>query len=57
MQHDLPLTRYLCALVEVSEGKATAASLRERWAKGEFKGVRPDWAKEYASRFNIGKGS
>ena len=57
MQHDFPLTRYLAALIEVNEGKATAESLRARWAKGEFRGVRPEWAKEYASRFNIGKGS
>lgn len=53
MQHDFPLTRYLVALVEVSEGKATAASVRERWKRGEFKGVRADWAAEYARRLGV----
>ena len=55
MQHDFPLTRYLVALVEVSEGKATAASVRERWKRGEFKGVRADWAAEYAKRLGINR--
>lgn len=54
-QRDFPLTRYLCALIEVSEGKCTAERLRERWKAGEFKGVRNDWAAEYAARFRIGR--
>lgn len=50
---DAPLTRYLCALIEVSEGKCTADKLRERWKAGEFKGVRNDWAAIYAARLGI----
>lgn len=52
MRHDFPLTRYLCALIDVSEGRVTMESVRERWKQGEFKGVKPEWAAEYAKQVN-----
>lgn len=55
MTDKFPLTAYLCALIDVAEGRATKASVRDRWKAGEFKGVRQDWATEYAARFGIGR--
>lgn len=45
-----PLTHYLCALIDVAEGRTTIDAVRARWKAGEFKGVRSDWAVEYAKR-------
>lgn len=45
---NLPLTDYICALIEVQMGRTTMDAVRARWKAGEFKGVRDDWAKAYA---------
>ena len=45
-----PLTKYLCALIDVAEKRCTMDDVRTRWKAGDFKGVRADWAAEYAKR-------
>ena len=41
------LTRLLCDIERVRQGRFTLDELRARWADGKYPGLRPDWAADY----------
>lgn len=53
MKPDFPLTRYLCDLIDAKERRITADEVRERWKAGNYRGVNPQWAAEYAKQIGI----
>jgi len=54
VQHDpAPLTDYIGDLILYQRGKLSAADIRERWRVGAYKGVRHDWAKDYAAHHGL----
>ena len=51
--HAKPATAFLCDCIRHSAGTITADQIRANWRAGKYRGIKPEWAAQWARDHGI----